>query len=62
MLYLHLLFILIQSSQFQWMLHTLMNLYENHPQEDTHTTSLIVVGTLKAVAVLKSVSKWTIID
>lgn len=47
----------LQSSQFQWMLQALLDLYENHPHEDSHTVSLIVVGILKAVAVLKSVSR-----
>lgn len=42
------------------MLQTLLDLYENHPHEDTHTLALIVVGILKVAAILKSVSPlWT---
>ena len=52
--------LLVQSSQFEWMLHTLFGCYDSHPHEDTHTLSLIVAGILKAVAVLKSVSLLTI--
>lgn len=43
------------SGQFQWMLQTLLDLYENHhPHEDMHTVSLMVVGILKVIAILKS--------
>lgn len=38
------------------MLQSLLEFYENHPYEDVHTLSLMVVGILKAVAILKSVS------
>ena len=52
----------MQTSQFEWMQQTLLECYDCHPQEDTHTVSLIVVGILKAVAILKSVSVATYIN
>lgn len=46
----------MQTSQFKWMLSTLLEYYDTHPQEDVHTVSLMIVGILKAVAILKCVS------
>lgn len=37
------------------MLQTFLEYYDIHPQEDLQTISLMVVGILKAVAVLKQV-------
>ena len=53
---LHMFPSLSQAGQFDWMLGTLLGLYENHPPEDTLTSPLIVLGLLKACAVLKLVS------
>jgi len=45
----------LQSGQFEWMLTSFMKFYDHHPQEDSSIQSLLVVGILKATAVLKSV-------
>ena len=45
-----------QSSQVEWMLGTLLDMYECHPHEDMTSISLIVLGILKATAILKLVS------
>lgn len=37
------------------MLTTMLDLYNHHPPEDTTTTALLVLGVLKAAAVLKVV-------
>lgn len=34
-----------------------MDLYESHPQEDSSVHALLIIGILKATAVLKSVKK-----
>ena len=47
--------IVIQSGQFDWMLRTLLEIYENHPPEDVSVTALAVFGLLKASAILKCV-------
>jgi hypothetical protein len=44
------------------MLETLLDLYDNHPHEDSLTVSLMVVGILKVSAVLKSVSVCVQLD
>ena len=43
-------------NHFEWMLTTLLGLYDRHPHEDTSVVSLLVTGILKAAAVLRSVS------
>ena len=48
--------LLQQSGQFNWMLKTLLDIYEYHPLEDVSVTALAVFGLLKASAVLKCVS------
>lgn len=45
----------MQSGQFDWLLVTLLRLYETHPPEDTTTLSFVILGILKAAAVLKVV-------
>ena len=45
----------LKSSQVEWMLGTLLDLYDRHPQEDMYSISLIVLGILKAAAILKLV-------
>ncbi len=37
------------------MLGSLLHLYDSHPHEDVSTLALIVLGTVKAAAVLKTV-------
>ena len=41
------------------MLTTMLDLYNHHPSEDTTTTALLVLGVLKAAAVLKVVRQKT---
>ena len=43
------------SNQFEWMLNTLLNLYQTHPSEDILSEPMIVFGILKAAAVLRVV-------
>ena len=45
-----------QSGQFDWMLKTLLDIYEYHPTEDISVTAVAVFGLLKASAILKCVS------
>lgn len=47
----------LKSNQFDWMLKTLLDIYEHHPLEDVSITALAVFGLLKASAVLKCVSE-----
>lgn len=39
----------------EWMLGTMLDVYDRHPQEDAYLVSLTVLGMLKATAVLKLV-------
>lgn len=41
----------------EWMLGTMLDVYDRHPQEDAYLISLTVLGILKATAILKLVSK-----
>ena len=48
----------VLSSQFEWMLETFLSLTKIHPQEDTLTEALLVLGTLKSAAVLRVVCNY----